>query len=129
MDPLQRRMAIAGVRALADDGFALAGGYALRAHGFGQRDSDDIDLFTDVLDPQRFAEAVDRLTGSPSWPRSDPAASGSDGPGPRERGPDRPVHDQEPGLHTRRKASSMDRGMFAEQFSAASGIPDARYAE
>ncbi|TCN33586.1 nucleotidyltransferase AbiEii toxin of type IV toxin-antitoxin system [Kribbella sp. VKM Ac-2500] len=57
-------MAIVGLRALAGDGFVLAGGYALRAHGFGERDSDDIDLFTDVLDPERFASAVERLTGA-----------------------------------------------------------------
>jgi hypothetical protein len=62
MDLLQNRMATVGLRALAGDGFALAGGYALRAHGFGERGSDDIDLFTDVLDADRFAEAVERLT-------------------------------------------------------------------
>jgi hypothetical protein len=61
MDALQDRMARVGLRALADDGFVLAGGYALRAHGFGERGSDDIDLFTDVLDPERFAAAVERL--------------------------------------------------------------------
>jgi len=61
MDPLQTRMATVGLRALADFRFVLAGGYALRAHGFGDRDSDDIDLFTDVLDVERFAAAVERL--------------------------------------------------------------------
>jgi hypothetical protein len=64
MDALQNRMATVGLRALADDGFVLAGGYALRAHGFGERDSDDIDLFTDVLDPERFAAAVERLAAA-----------------------------------------------------------------
>jgi hypothetical protein len=54
-------MASVGLRTLADDGFVLAGGCALRAHGFGDRDSDDIDLFTDVLDSERFAQAVERL--------------------------------------------------------------------
>lgn len=64
MDPLQNRMATVGLRALADDGFVLAGGYALRAHGFGERDSDDIDLFTNVVDTGRFATAVERLTAA-----------------------------------------------------------------
>ncbi|MEU4394780.1 nucleotidyl transferase AbiEii/AbiGii toxin family protein [Kribbella sp. NPDC023855] len=62
MNPLQTRLATVGLRAVADDGFVLAGGYALRAHGFGERDSDDIDLFTNVLDPELFAKAVERLS-------------------------------------------------------------------
>ncbi|WP_432940981.1 nucleotidyl transferase AbiEii/AbiGii toxin family protein [Kribbella sp. CA-253562] len=61
MDPLQTTMATVGLQAVAGDGFVLAGGYALRAHGFGDRDSDDIDLFTDLLDAERFAGAVERL--------------------------------------------------------------------
>jgi hypothetical protein len=64
MDPLQARMATVGLGALAGDGFVLAGGYALRAHGFGDRDSDDIDLFTNVLDADHFASAVDRLVAA-----------------------------------------------------------------
>lgn len=61
MNPLQTRMATVGLRALADRGFVLAGGYALQAHGFGHRESDDIDLFTDDLDPTHFAESVAEL--------------------------------------------------------------------
>lgn len=61
MNPLQTRMASVGLRALAGHGFVLAGGYALQLHGFGDRESDDIDLFTNDLDPNHFAEAVDRL--------------------------------------------------------------------
>lgn len=61
VDQLQTRMATVGLGALAEDGFVLAGGYALRAHGFGARNSDDIDLFTDQLDTERFAAAVERL--------------------------------------------------------------------
>lgn len=64
MDPLQSRMATVGLRAIADDGFVLAGGYALRAHGFGIRESDDIDLFTNVLDADLFAAAVERLVAA-----------------------------------------------------------------
>jgi hypothetical protein len=54
-------MATLGLQALADYGFVLAGGYALQAHGFGHRESDDIDLFTNDLDPTPFAEAVDHV--------------------------------------------------------------------
>jgi hypothetical protein len=54
-------MATVGLDALAEHGFVLAGGYALQLHGFGDRESDDIDLFTNDLDPNHFAEAVDRL--------------------------------------------------------------------
>ena len=64
MDPLQSRMATVGLRAIADDGFVLAGGYALRAHGFGIRESDDIDLFTNVLDADLFVAAVERLVAA-----------------------------------------------------------------
>ncbi|MGW6201280.1 nucleotidyl transferase AbiEii/AbiGii toxin family protein [Kribbella sp. NPDC055110] len=64
MNPLQTRMATLGLRALAPYGFVLAGGYALQAHGFGDRESDDIDLFTNDLDPGHFAEAVDLLVAA-----------------------------------------------------------------
>ncbi|WP_329002760.1 nucleotidyl transferase AbiEii/AbiGii toxin family protein [Kribbella sp. NBC_00709] len=61
MNPLQTRMATLGLQALADHGFVLAGGYALQVHGFGNRESDDIDLFTNDLDPDTFAEAIEHL--------------------------------------------------------------------
>lgn len=64
MNPLQLRMATLGLQALAESGFVLAGGYALRAHGFGNRESDDIDLFTDDLDPTHFAESVATLAAT-----------------------------------------------------------------
>jgi hypothetical protein len=35
---------------LGEYGFALAGGYALQAHGLVQRISEDVDLFTDLWD-------------------------------------------------------------------------------
>jgi hypothetical protein len=57
-------MATVGLRALGEDGFVLAGGYALRAHGFGARSSDDIDLFTNRLDTELFAAAVERLVSA-----------------------------------------------------------------
>jgi hypothetical protein len=47
-----------GLAATNRYGFALAGGYAVQAHGFLQRPSEDVDLFT-VADAQdRFDEAV-----------------------------------------------------------------------
>lgn len=42
-------------------GFALAGGYAVQAHGFLSRISSDIDLFTDVRAESSFAQAVDAV--------------------------------------------------------------------
>ena len=48
MDPRHRRLAEIALRAAGDDyGLALAGGYAVRAHGMGDRPSGDVDLFTD----------------------------------------------------------------------------------
>ncbi|WP_432880888.1 nucleotidyl transferase AbiEii/AbiGii toxin family protein [Kribbella sp. CA-245084] len=61
MNPLQTKLATIGLKALTAHGFVLAGGYALQAHGYGTRESDDIDLFTNDLDPAHFAESVDRL--------------------------------------------------------------------
>lgn len=37
----------------------LAGGYAVQVHGFLERLSDDVDLFTDIADPVAFSEAVE----------------------------------------------------------------------
>ncbi|MFI5697389.1 nucleotidyl transferase AbiEii/AbiGii toxin family protein [Kribbella sp. NPDC051586] len=61
MNPLQTKLATLGLQALAPHGFVLAGGYALQTHGYGTRESDDIDLFTNNLDPENFAQAVDHL--------------------------------------------------------------------
>jgi hypothetical protein len=58
MDPLHMRLARVGLEAAADHGFVLAGGYAVQAHGFLRRISDDVDLFTDQLDPAAFDTAV-----------------------------------------------------------------------
>ncbi len=46
MSPFQRRLTRLGLKVLSRRGFALAGGYALQEHGFGDRWSDDVDLFT-----------------------------------------------------------------------------------
>jgi hypothetical protein len=58
MDDLQERLVQLGLFSLAEFGFALAGGYALQAHGLVDRLSEDVDLFTDRWDPQEFARAV-----------------------------------------------------------------------
>lgn len=47
-----------GLDVLAKYGFALAGGYALQAHQLVDRMSEDVDMFTDSWDPDRFGQAV-----------------------------------------------------------------------
>lgn len=64
MNPLQIKLATIGLEALANYGFVLAGGYALQAHGYGTRESDDIDLFTNVLDTENFTRAADDLVAA-----------------------------------------------------------------
>jgi hypothetical protein len=61
MTPGQARLTALGLQTLTSRGFVLAGGYALRAHGFGNRASDDVDLFSNDLDPAHFTESVDQL--------------------------------------------------------------------
>lgn len=61
MRPLHRRLAEIGLKAVAEFGFVLAGGYAISAHGMGDRPSEDVDLFTNRPDPADFATAVDHL--------------------------------------------------------------------
>ncbi|SHN35263.1 nucleotidyl transferase AbiEii/AbiGii toxin family protein [Actinacidiphila paucisporea] len=58
MDHLHARLTRLALAAAAGDGFVLAGGYAVQAHGILNRVSDDVDLFTDQGDPQRFDAAV-----------------------------------------------------------------------
>jgi hypothetical protein len=64
MDTYQQRVATIGLAALEPYGFVLAGGYALQAHGLVTRPSDDIDLFTDQRDTDRFTEAVRAATAA-----------------------------------------------------------------
>lgn len=42
----------------------MAGGYAVQAHGFLERLSDDVDLFTDIADPVAFSEAADAVAAA-----------------------------------------------------------------
>lgn len=61
MEPLHARLARVGLAAASSYGFVLAGGYAVQAHGFLERISDDVDLFTGIADPVAFSGAVDRV--------------------------------------------------------------------
>lgn len=59
VDELQDRLVRLALGVLDEHGFALAGGYALQAHGLVDRMSEDVDLFTDRWDSTEFAQAVD----------------------------------------------------------------------
>jgi hypothetical protein len=59
-----------GLAATAPFGFVLAGGYAIQAHGFLVRGSEDVDLFTALGAPGSFAEGSMQLwllTGQRGW--------------------------------------------------------------
>ncbi|RAY14582.1 hypothetical protein DPM19_12480 [Actinomadura craniellae] len=58
MDPLHERVTRIGLAATGEYGFALAGGYAVQAHGFLDRMSEDVDLFTVNEARTQFQEAV-----------------------------------------------------------------------
>ncbi|SCG71010.1 nucleotidyl transferase AbiEii/AbiGii toxin family protein [Micromonospora halophytica] len=61
MDQVHLRLAEIGLRVAARYGFALAGGYAVQAHGILDRPSEDIDLFTAWERRGEFAAAVDAV--------------------------------------------------------------------
>ncbi|MCO6009143.1 nucleotidyl transferase AbiEii/AbiGii toxin family protein [Actinoallomurus purpureus] len=60
MDDFHRRLARIGLDAAAEHGFALAGGYAVQAHGILQRPSEDVDLFTSAM-REDFAEGAAKI--------------------------------------------------------------------
>jgi hypothetical protein len=60
MDDYHRRLARIALSAAVDHGFALAGGYAVQAHGVLQRPSEDIDLFTSSARDD-FADGVAKV--------------------------------------------------------------------
>lgn len=64
MDDLQHELARLGLATLKESGFALAGGYALQAHGLTHRLSEDIDLFTDRWNAAAFERAVESLSAA-----------------------------------------------------------------
>nr|WP_236647358.1 nucleotidyl transferase AbiEii/AbiGii toxin family protein [Micromonospora sp. 4G51] len=61
MDQVHLRLAEIGLRVAARYGFALAGGYAVQAHGILDRPSEDVDLFTAWERRGEFAAAVDAV--------------------------------------------------------------------
>lgn len=61
MDPVHLRLAEIGLRVAGRYGFALAGGYAVQAHGILNRPSEDVDLFTAWEHRGDFAVAVDAV--------------------------------------------------------------------
>jgi len=61
MDPFHERLARVALEAAGSYGFALAGGYAVQAHGFLNRMSSDVDLFAEASGKFDFSEAVDAV--------------------------------------------------------------------
>jgi hypothetical protein len=61
MDPFHERLARVALEVTASYGFALAGGYAVQAHGFLDRPSADVDLFAEASAEFNFSEAVDAV--------------------------------------------------------------------
>lgn len=60
-DQVHLRLAEIGLRVAAHYGFALAGGYAVQAHGLLSRPSEDVDLFTAWERRSEFDAAVDAV--------------------------------------------------------------------
>jgi sensor domain CHASE-containing protein len=61
MDPFHERLARVALDVAATYGFALAGGYAVQAHGFLDRPSADVDLFAEASAQFDFSQAVDAV--------------------------------------------------------------------
>lgn len=61
MEPVHLRLAEIGLEVAGQYGFALAGGYAVQAHGILRRPSEDVDLFTAWERRDEFATAVDAV--------------------------------------------------------------------
>ena len=61
MDPFHERLARVALDVAASYGFALAGGYAVQAHGFLDRPSADVDLFAEASAQFDFSQAVDAV--------------------------------------------------------------------
>jgi hypothetical protein len=64
VDQHHRRITRIALQVSAEYGFALAGGYAVSAHGMGNRLSSDVDLFTDWQRRGDFPRAVDAVIGA-----------------------------------------------------------------
>lgn len=61
MDPFHERLARVALDVAGSFGFALAGGYAVQAHGFLNRASSDVDLFAEASAESDFPQAVDAI--------------------------------------------------------------------
>jgi hypothetical protein len=62
MDDFHQRLIRIGLDALAaDGGYALAGGYAIQAHHFIERRSDDVDLFVPIERRHEMPTATARI--------------------------------------------------------------------
>jgi hypothetical protein len=61
MDPFHERLARVALDAAGIYGFALAGGYAIQAHGFLSRMSSDVDLFASSRVEFDFTQASDAV--------------------------------------------------------------------
>ena len=74
MNPFHERLARVALRAVGQYGFALAGGYAVQAHGFLDRPSTDVDLFAAASADFDFANAVDTVIAAfeQDGPSADP---------------------------------------------------------
>jgi Nucleotidyl transferase AbiEii toxin, Type IV TA system len=81
LDDLHREVAVIALRAAASNGFALAGGCALLAHGVTVRPTEDVDLFTNhEHGVQAAADAVEASLRAAGFEteRQDEAASLAD---------------------------------------------------
>ena len=58
MDQHHRRLARLALAEAGAFGFCLAGGYAVQAHGFLERPSEDVDLFTTTASEEHFSDAL-----------------------------------------------------------------------
>jgi hypothetical protein len=61
VEPVHLQLAEIGLQVAGRYGFALAGGYAVQAHGILHRPSEDVDLFTAWDRRSDFAAAVDAV--------------------------------------------------------------------
>jgi hypothetical protein len=64
MDPFHEQLARVALGAAGSFGFALAGGYAVQAHGFLNRMSSDVDLFAEASGEFDFSEAVSAVVSA-----------------------------------------------------------------
>jgi Nucleotidyl transferase AbiEii toxin, Type IV TA system len=65
VDEFHQRLIWIGLDTLAtDDGYALAGGYAVQAHHFVERMSDDVDLFVPIERRHEMPAATARIAAA-----------------------------------------------------------------